>query len=303
MLKIEPRHVERAIGFLAALATFCFLQIAWDYRSSHCKPQHQGAANAPANEQKIGTPPEPQSHGSDQKAGKHQKAELSFACGVLGFPAAVVALMDDHEGFFVGAFTFLLFISTTLLWRSTSDLYRAGERQIGVARDAADAAKASAEIVPKLERPYMYIFGPYKLAYVNEGFFAVGVKYTVANYGRMPATIEGIYGGFSVGKEQPSDELEDAATFWRMQRPIYAPDREQEFTALLPEDLDHEVVGAGLTQELCPTLKDGEQLFFRIVVKYRGPFSGGHMTSACWVLNDLNNRLGHFGFQKYNYEK
>src|SRR6476661_10287149 len=129
MLKLEPRHLDRAMGFLAALATFCFLQIAWDYQSSHCKPQHQNAASTPANEQKIASPPEPQSHGSDQKIGKHQKAEPSFSCGVLGFPATVVAFMDVHEGFFVGAFTFLLFVSTTLRWRSTSDLYQAGERQ------------------------------------------------------------------------------------------------------------------------------------------------------------------------------
>jgi hypothetical protein len=37
--------------------------------------------------------------------------------------------IDHAPEWFVAVFTFFLFGSTTLLWRSTADLYRAGERQ------------------------------------------------------------------------------------------------------------------------------------------------------------------------------
>jgi hypothetical protein len=30
---------------------------------------------------------------------------MEIACGALGLPAATVAFMDDHEGFFIGVFT------------------------------------------------------------------------------------------------------------------------------------------------------------------------------------------------------
>jgi hypothetical protein len=151
MLKIQPRYVERTIGFLAALAVFCFSQIAWDYQSSHCHDQRYGSTAPPDSDQKIATPPAPQSRGSDKKVNKHGNGEPSFSCGVLGAPAALVSFIDSHEGFFVGAFTFLLFVSTTLLWRSTADLFQAGERQIAVADKsasaAADAAKATQDSV------------------------------------------------------------------------------------------------------------------------------------------------------------
>jgi len=38
--------------------------------------------------------------------------------------------MDHHEGFFVGAFTFFLFVSTWLLWRATQNLVRDGQEGV-----------------------------------------------------------------------------------------------------------------------------------------------------------------------------
>jgi hypothetical protein len=119
-------------------------------------------------EEKIAT--EPQS-GND-KVGKHQKAEPSFACGIVGFPAALAAFMDAHEGFFVGSFTLLLVISTTLLWRSTADLHHAGERQ--------------SEAIVKMDRAYLTGGGGI-VKKGNRWFLLVDV----ANYGKTPAFLLG----------------------------------------------------------------------------------------------------------------
>jgi hypothetical protein len=53
-----------------------------------------------------------------------------IACGVVGFPSAIIGYMDKNEGFFVGLFTVGLFLSTTFLWRSTNKLWEAGEKQL-----------------------------------------------------------------------------------------------------------------------------------------------------------------------------
>ena len=75
-----------------------------------------------------------------------------------------------------------------------------------------------------MERPYIYLFGPYKLKIDRAvaGGMEPYVRYTIANYGRTPATIRSISGGISVGTDKPGDELPDAATPWRMQKPVYA---------------------------------------------------------------------------------
>ena len=52
--------------------------------------------------------------------------------------------MDRHEGFFVGSFTFALFLATWFLWRSTNKLWKAGEEEIAATRKLADAAMLSA---------------------------------------------------------------------------------------------------------------------------------------------------------------
>jgi hypothetical protein len=61
----------------------------------------------------------------------------------------------------VAMFTLILAISTVGLWVATFSLYRAGERQIAVARTAADAAEKSAEVSERaltdLERAYIFV--------------------------------------------------------------------------------------------------------------------------------------------------
>lgn len=137
-MRTKPRHIDWLIGFLAALAAFCFLQVAWDYQSSHCDREPRSAQSTPDNQH--GGPSEGDKR--DKKIDKHSKPEPSFACGILGLSAATVAFMDEHEGFVVGFFTLILAVSTTLLWRSTVDLYEAGERQGVLTKQSIDLASA-----------------------------------------------------------------------------------------------------------------------------------------------------------------
>jgi hypothetical protein len=184
MLKIRQSHVERAIGFLAALAVFCFLQIAWEFQDLNCHRQQHGAATAPADEQKVAPTPQPQGQSGDAEVGKHPKAKPAFPCGIISFPAAIISFMDHHEGFFVGAFTFLLFVSTTLLWRATADLWEAGEQQIAIAQQTLATSTKAATTLASMERAYLGGGGDCQID-PNTGERSFRVE--VGNHGKTPA--------------------------------------------------------------------------------------------------------------------
>ena len=62
---------------------------------------------------------------------------------------------EHAPDWFVAIFTALLVFVTYRLVQSTNKLWEAGERQIIVAQKAADAATASAEFIPRVERAYL----------------------------------------------------------------------------------------------------------------------------------------------------
>jgi hypothetical protein len=90
---------------------------------------------------------------------------------------------DHMPEWFVAVFTGLLTVVTFLLVRSTNRLWEAGERQIVVAEKATNAAVASAEFIPRVERAYLTGGGPVLPPEAAERFFRV----EVANYGKTPA--------------------------------------------------------------------------------------------------------------------
>jgi len=114
-------------------------------------------------------PPQPATQQDRQPTADHNEAES-------GPSASGQTIGDEHAGhgyesssgkdwskifidhlpdWFVALFTFVLSVFTALLWLSTRKLWKAGEQQISVAKSAAEAAKLSADILPKLERAFV----------------------------------------------------------------------------------------------------------------------------------------------------
>jgi hypothetical protein len=76
----------------------------------------------------------------------------------------VVKFFDDHNGSFSALFAAAVAIFTWFLWKatvglgaSTDKLWAAGERQIAVAKDAADAAKRSTDAFRSAEKAHLFI--------------------------------------------------------------------------------------------------------------------------------------------------
>jgi hypothetical protein len=121
---------EVVLGFLIGIL-FC-LAIAGplSYQASHCSDANSSQSeSAPSGENRQAPTTQKQSDGGHGKIEKHSQ-NLSIGCGLVGFIPSVIGVMDRHEGFFVGGFTFALFAATIALWRSTSSLWDAGERQL-----------------------------------------------------------------------------------------------------------------------------------------------------------------------------
>jgi hypothetical protein len=101
---------------------------------------------------------------------------------------------------FLVVFTYALFVATVWLVVVTRRLWDAGERQIAVAKQSADAALKSAEVAEKAlygaEAPFLFIVlsppdGTEDIIVVTDRgvTYPVGFTYSLHNYGRSPALI------------------------------------------------------------------------------------------------------------------
>jgi hypothetical protein len=71
----------------------------------------------------------------------------------------------------------------------------------------------------------------------------------------------------------------------------------------ISESLTWQDYGTGEYQEWVPDF-GSKTLFFRIIIAYRGPFTDGHETAACWRYDASTGRFeGNYGGEEYNYEK
>jgi hypothetical protein len=267
------------------------------------------------------------------------------------------ALLTALATCFIGYFTFTLKQSTDKLWKSSDDILKNSiseaaharaehmenaaqfREQIDITNRATNAAVMSADAairqakvaestLAQLERPYVFIFGVRGIKYDKSlrDFF---VEYMVANYGKMPAIIEGPHIGFDISEraEPPMPPLlHDAHGLMaspilqagEVRRNIRAyfpagmvgPDITVEIEDVRAADIDPNEIFSGPEkdeppQTVFPTVNvpDGFDVFFRAVIRYRGPFTSGHETGAVWLYNPGNFEFAVRGGDKHNYVK
>jgi hypothetical protein len=152
------------------------------------------------------------------------------------------------------------------------------------ARMSADAAQAQTRNFTKLERPYIYVYnadGLFLDAECEDPYHFL--KYAVANYGKTPATIDGVFVGMTVGTmpEPPQRRLG-----WHPLNvaPIMIPNETR--VGLVEAIPDPIAIGEYADENTppipVPDLADDQDFFFQVLIKYHGPFSTGHETSVCW---------------------
>lgn len=196
------------------------------------------------------------------------------------YSGAIQAIFAGVVAVFTGQLAWL----TIRLWRAT--------------KDAADAAKKSADTAERaftvLERPYLFVFGVTKFVkhtYENHP----SLDFSVGNYGKSPAIIEEAQAQFSVGYEpEPPLGVEESSDL--LLRPVFSAGETRHLPEKVPPHVD-------LTRRLQPVLNAGRDLFYWVIIYYRGPFTSGHKTSACWRYYPGERVFVRFGGDEYNYTK
>jgi hypothetical protein len=138
-----------------------------------------------------------------------------------------------------------------------------------VTRKSANAARDAAEVLPATERPYVLIVG---------------------GSGRpdFPNTAEDTHGLLLTRILKGGEEI---SPLW----------------VVCPDDWitgDVTVMrGENMLMVRQPTRMEGEELFLRIIVNYRGVFTKGHETSVCWRFSFDEHMFLQYGGNEYNYER
>lgn len=213
-------------------------------------------------------------------------------------------LTDDAAGFFALLAVGVAALQAWFFWyqlrlmrKSLNDASTAAQAALVSAEAAARQASVAEQSFAKLERPYVYVFGAKEL---KEEFEwedqyeekpTAWVNYHVANYGKTPATIEGCWLSISAGTE-PEEPTQVAIWHQLVRRPILTPNEMREaITANVPREIETYLYADEDTPPgdlAVPNLKENERLFLWVKLKYRGPFSGEHETSACWVWDQMS---------------
>ncbi len=227
------------------------------------------------------------------------------------------AQWDMSRWAFWSAFAAMMSVFVTgvgvLVVKLTLDATRAAVAEAEKATKlTADAVHHQRQAFARLERPYIYIFGVNQFEIDNDPPKPNNphVKFTVANYGKTPATITITAAGISTFHE-PLDPLivdyRDDPAHDLLVRPVISPgDVRSNLRTYSPDNMpfrpprERDVFQLKY-DNLIPELTSREFAFVWIRIHYRGPFGDGYATNACWRYDGLTNRLVPWGEdEKYN---
>jgi hypothetical protein len=321
--------LNRRTAFVAL--ALCLAMIGDSSAQSRDQPRREAPKpQQSANPDQRGTPSQPLSVNvvptSEQKADAEKKEA-----------EAEIKAADDHkfveyawDQVLVGILTFCIFVLQLLAFsiqacymrRTAIEMRRtthAAIRSTRAAQKSAVAATVQARVsedaLTQLERPYIFIFDVKNIIYdaVLEKFY---VEYSVANYGKIPAIIEGAWIGFVFsdrGEPQSPTPMEDSHALLvspifqsgekRVNIKEYVPNgmAKSDIIVHLPdEDFGFTAAPARITPVW--NVAEGNEIFFRVIIKYRGPFSIGHETSNLWLADYPSpGQLAQRGGKEYNY--
>jgi hypothetical protein len=198
------------------------------------------------------------------------------------YVACTGRFIEGHGVGITALATIVIAAFTATLWMATS----------GMTQTAGESVRIAERALADIERPYIYIFNPsgFKLeTNIEDPFFYF--QYSVANYGKTPASIESAFVGISAGI---TPKRPRAVIGWDefLVSPLFVSgERRDSPTASIPDEIEIVETADEYGQYNMPVLTGESALFLWVIVKYSGPFSKGHETSACWRWEETSRRL------------
>ena len=279
-------------------------------------PDQRGSADQPLTVNVVPT--------TEQKSDAEQSRNAAAIKAVQDEKIVSYTSKQVIIGFFqIGIFILQLIafgVQACYMRRSANEMRRTTHATIRATRAAqksADAAAVQATIaesaLTQLERPYIFVFG---VRWIREDedkdlneFF---VEYTVVNYGKMPAIIDGAWIDFVLdNKGEPTipTRLYDGHSLL-MSPILQSGERRENIRAYVPSGMANGSLGVivnvkGGPLATCPNfdIPDGFDLYFLATIQYRGPSSSGHETSALWLYYPGSCEFAQRGGGEYNYTK
>jgi len=207
--------------------------------------------------------------------------------------------IDDRLVFFTGCLAAIgLMQLAVFAWQA-----RRLRQTVEATKEAADAAHKSADVAEKtltlVERPYVFAYSVSKF-HISENLNPA-ITYEVANFGKTPAIIQSAYAALENIESNLGAVLEVDRRHNLVCAPILSAG---EVRKGIEEEIPANMINF-ITTDMgyAPDLKHGEELYFRVIIRYRGPFTEGHESSFCWSYNTHTNYFEPYGHEDYNYTK
>lgn len=272
-------------------------------KSQHQKTDSKADSNKPTSQnippiKETSKTPIIQVETTDKTEKRHDYSSSEWWLVYLTFALALVTLG-------LAIYTAKLYRATVGLGneaKNTSDRQATEmEKSIAIAKETADAANKSAEVAEKtltmVERPYVFAYSVSNF-HMSENLNPA-ITYEVANFGKTPAIIQSAH----VALENIHSNLNAVLEVDRRHNLVCAPILSAgEVRKGIEEETPANMVNFITTDKgFSPDLKHGEDMFFRVIIRYRGPFTEGHESSFCWRYNTHTNYFEPYGHEKYNY--
>src|SRR5665213_560444 len=200
----------------------------------------------------------------------------------------------DAGGFFAGLQFVVATVQAGLFIYQLHLIRLSLEDAKAVSLAATRQAHVAEDTLNKIERPYLFVFNVSNLKveewnYEGDDFSRLFVTYSVANYGKLPAVIEDMQVSLGVFTEP----LPPARTDYNHPLAVSAVLVPGEPRHKLDEGLERTKFGSDEGGNPIPDLGESD-LFFWVIIRYRGTFSGGHVTRACWRYDERTGQLVEF---------
>jgi hypothetical protein len=168
--------------------------------------------------------------------------------------------------------------------------------------NAANAAQKSAQVAENaltvVAQPYICVFGVTQLR-LNPKSGQLSVAYEVGNFGKTPAIIEVA----QIALESIESNLNAILEVDRRHSLVVAPVLSSgEVRHGLVKDIPENMLKTtNIDGVIAPDMKDGDELFFRAIIHYRGIFTQRRIGSFCWIYNTYTAHFEPYGHDDYNY--
>ena len=192
-------------------------------------------------------------------------------------------------------------IGIFFIWRTLRQNRTATRAAVIAANAAERSTQLAQENFEKIERPYLFVFdlmaGNIRKA---PSGVAPYVEYDVANFGKTPAIIDVVAIGFELTDGKIPEALNTGFGHKLRTSDSLSAGKQQ---SKIKEPFPPSIKFASDVTNWLPRVPPKKVLIFHIVIKYHGPFSREHETSACWSYHHTAPGFMRSEGDKYNYVK